>query len=126
MRRIGSSVLILLAFSLAATAFAAKKPKADEPYAIVGGTVFRASGLSLPGADVVIAPDPQPGQTAVKIAAPKAVSDARGEFAFRVPVTAMRYRVTAKMKGFEPQQKSVDIEGEARTDVTLILPPVSK
>jgi len=126
MRRTGSRLLILLAITLTATAFAEKKHKADEPYAVVGGTVFRESGLSLPGAEVVITPDPQPGQSPVKIAYPKAVSDGRGEFAFRVPVTAMRYIVRAKLKGFAPQEKSVDIEGEQRSDVTLILPAVSK
>ena len=126
MRRIGSSILLLLITGLAGTAFAGKKQKTAEPYAVVGGTVFRESGLSLPGAEVMIAPDPQPGQTPVKIAYPKAVSDNRGEFAFRVPVTAMRYVIKAKMKGFQPQEKTVDIEGEQRTDVTLVLPAVSK
>ena len=88
--------------------------------------MFRESGRALPGAEVMISPDPQTGQTPVKIRDSKAVSDNRGEFAFRVPVTAMRYTVKAKLKGFEPQQKSVDINGEQRTDVTLILPAVSK
>jgi hypothetical protein len=125
MRRIGNSGL-LLALVLAGTLHADKKQKAEEPYAVVGGTVFRESGLSLPGAEVVIVPDPQPGQTSVKLRDSKAVSDSRGEFAFRVPVTAMRYTVRAKLKGFETQQKSVDIEGEQRSDVTLILRAVSK
>lgn len=126
MRRIGSSVLVILALLAGGTSHAAKKKKAAEPYAVVGGTVFRESGLSLPAAEVSIAPDPQTGQTPVKIADPKTVSDNRGEFAFRVPVTAMRYTVKAKRKGFEPQQKSVDVEGEVRTDVTFILRQVSK
>ena len=126
MRRIGSSALLLLALTLTGNSYAGKKQKGSETYAVVGGTVFRESGLSLPGAEVAISPDPQPGQTAVKLRDSKAVSDSRGEFAFRVPVTAMRYTVKAKLKGFEPQQKSVDIEGEQRTDVTLILPVVSK
>ena len=124
MRRIGSSVLLVALLS--GVALADKKQKSVEAYAVVGGTVFRESGMSLPGAEIVISPDPQPGQTPVKIAYPKAVSDGRGEFAFRVPVTAMRYIVRAKLKGFEPQQKTVDIEGEQRSDVTLILPAVSK
>jgi Carboxypeptidase regulatory-like domain len=126
MRRIGSSALLLLTLTLTGISYAGKKQKGGETYAVVGGTVFRESGLSLPGAEVAISPDPQAGQTAVKLRDSKAVSDSRGEFAFRVPVTAMRYTVKAKLKGFEPQQKSVDIEGEQRTDVTLILPVVSK
>ena len=126
MRRIGSSALLLLALAFAGTSHAGKKQKGVETYAVVGGTVFRESGLSLPGAEVAISPDPQAGQTPVKLRDSKAVSDGRGEFAFRVPVTAMRYTVTAKLKGFGARQKSVDIEGEQRTDVTLILPAVSK
>jgi len=126
MRRIGSSALLLLALALAGTSYAGKKQKGDEPYAVVAGTVFRESGHALPGAEVVISPDPQAGQTPVKLRDTKSVSDSRGEFAFRVPVTAMRYTVKARLKGFEPQQKPVDIEGEQRADVTLILPAVSK
>ena len=129
-RRIGSSaaLLVLAAFSLPPV-WSAKKHgerKDAEPYAIVGGTVFRESGFSLPGAEVTVVPDPQPGQTPVKLRNPKAASDGRGEFAFRVPTSPMRYTVKAQAKGFQPQQKSVDVEGEVRTEVTLTLPPESK
>ena len=128
MRRIGSSVAAALAIAAALTGacHAEKNHQSAGVYAVVGGTVFRESGYALPGAEVMIVPDPQPGQERVKIHEPKAISDHRGEFAFRVPLTAMRYTVKAHLKGFEPQQKSVDIEGEQRVDVTLILPAVSK
>jgi hypothetical protein len=125
-RRIGSSVAVILAIALGSVAYAEKKHKGAEPYAVVGGTVFRESGFALPGAEVVIVPDPQPGQENFKIHDPKAISDGRGEFAFRVPVRPMRYVVKAHLKGFVAQQKSVDVEGEQRADVTLILPAVSK
>ena len=126
MRRIGSNLLLVLVLALACSAYADKKRKGEEPYGVLAGTVFLESGRALAGAEVTIAPDPQPGQTAVKIRDNKAVSDHRGEFAFRVPVSAMRYTVRAQLKGFQPQQKSVDMEGEVHTDVTLILPAVSK
>jgi hypothetical protein len=129
MRRIGSSAILCLLLCLPWTAHADKKPKEKagaQPYAVLGGTVFRESGLAFPGADVMIAPDPQPGQVPVKIQYPRAISDNRGEFSFRVPPTAMRYTVSAKAKGFEARQKSADIEGEVRIDVTLVLPAVSK
>jgi hypothetical protein len=127
MKRTGSSVCLCLLFSLPWAAHADKKPKAATgPYAVLGGTVFRESGYALPGADVMIVPDPQPGQVPVKIQYPRAISDNRGEFAFRVPATAMRYTVSAKAKGFDARQKSADIEGEVRIDVTLVLPAVSK
>ena len=129
-RRIGSSaaLLVLAAFSLS-TLSAAKKHgerKDAEPYAIVGGTIFRESGFSLPGAEVTIVPDPQPGQSPVKLRNTKALSDGRGEFAFRVPTSPMRYTIKAQAKGFQPQQKSIDVEGEVRTEVTLSLPAESK
>lgn len=131
MRRSGNSLFLVFAFALAASLCAAslyadKKPKNAGPYGVVGGTVFRESGYALRGAEVVLSPDRQPGQDPVKIRSPKAISDGRGEFAFRVPVSAMRYTVSAHLKGFEPRQKSVDIEGEQRVDVTLVLPAVSK
>jgi hypothetical protein len=129
MRRIGSSALLGLLLCLPWTAHADKKHKekaAAEPYAVLGGTVFRENGYALPGADVAISPDPQPGQTPVKIQYPRAMSDSRGEFAFRVPASAMRYTVKASAKGYEPMKKSADIDGEVRIDVTLILPTVSK
>ena len=127
MRRIGSSLLwLLLLLPAGAHADKKKEKSPPRPYAVLGGTVFRESGYSLAGADVAIVPDPQPGQTPVKIQNPKAVSDNRGEFAFRVPATAMRYVVSAKAKGFESRQKTADVEGEVRIDVTLILPEVSK
>lgn len=129
MRKIGSSALLCLLLALPWMAHADKKLKekaSAQPYAVLGGTVFRESGLALPGADVMIVPDPQPGQVPVKIQYPRAISDNRGEFAFRVPTTAMRYTVSAKAKGYEARQKPADIEGEVRIDVTLVLPAVSK
>ncbi len=129
MRRIGSNVLLCVLLCLPSAAYADKKHKekaAAEPYAVLGGTVFRENGFALPGADVSISPDPQPGQTPVKIQYPRAISDSRGEFAFRVPASAMRYTVKASAKGFEPVQKPADIEGEVRIDVTLVLSAVSK
>jgi len=126
MRRIGSSLLLLLVFAVPGAGGGSKKHRETEPYGLVAGTVFRDNGYALPGAKVVISPDPQSGQTPVRIQYPRAISDTRGEFAFRVPTSAMRYTVKAEMKGFEPEQKSVDIEGEVRMDVSLILQSASK
>jgi hypothetical protein len=126
MRRIGNSLLLLLVVAVPCATSGSKKHQDAEPYGLVAGTVFRNTGYALPGAKVAISADPQTGQTPVKIQYPRAISDARGEFAFRVPISAMRYTVRAEMKGFEPQQKSVDMEGEIRMDVSLILQPSSK
>jgi hypothetical protein len=100
------------------------KQKEAPSFAIVAGTVFRESGLSLAGAEVTLMP--QGGDDGGKPAkAQRQSSDARGEFAFRVPAEHARYQVTASAKGFQKQEKSVEIQGEERTDVTLVLPQSS-
>jgi hypothetical protein len=115
--RTGSSLVALLVL-LAPVALAGKKRQAPE--AVVAGTVFREDGFSLPGAQVELslAPGSQAGHKSKKM---KAVSDARGEFAFRVPTDDLEYSLTATAPGFRPQQKSVRVSGEVRVDVFFSL-----
>jgi Carboxypeptidase regulatory-like domain len=101
----------------------AKKPQA--PYALVAGTVFREDGRSLPGAEVELAPAPSP-QSPHKSKKMKAVSDARGEFAFRVPTADLDYSLTAKAPGYQPREKTVKVSGEVRVDVFFRLEAASK
>lgn len=97
-----------------------KQKKQPPPFAIVGGTVFRESGFVFPRVHVTLAPEPEnSGQPVPRTQ--NAVTDSRGEFAFRVPVAPMRYRVVASAKGFETQEKQVSVQGEERSEVTLIL-----
>jgi hypothetical protein len=102
-------------------AIASQKPKKQSaPFAIIGGTVFRESGFVFPGVRVILTPAPEDSGRQVP-RTQNAVTDARGEFAFRVPATAMRYRVLASAKGFETQEKQVSVQGEERSEVTLTL-----
>lgn len=90
----------------------------------MGGTVFRESGLALPGAEVTLAADAEnAGQKKGK--PQKQITDARGEFAFRVPSEPRRYTVTATAKHFQSREKTIAIQGYERTDVTLTLPESS-
>ena len=74
--------------------------------------------------DVTLTPE---GADASKRLRPqRQTTDARGEFAFRVPAEPGRYRVTASAKRFQMQEKTVEIRGEERTDVTLTLAESSK
>ena len=123
MRRIGSSILLLAA--VVNGALAAEKRKV-EPYGLVAGTVFREPGFALAGAAVTVVPNPEQGQAPVKIKKLQAFSDARGEFAFRVPPVPMRYTVHVTAKGYQAQEKSVSIAGEERTEATFELHPESK
>jgi hypothetical protein len=123
-KRTGISLLLLAtAFLLPAEA---DKKKALEPYALLEGTVFRETGFSLPNAEIVVIPDPPPGTPPAKIKKMQAVSDAHGEFAFRLPTASMRYTVKVSAKGYRSEEKSVTVQGEDRVDVNFQLHEDSK
>ena len=101
-----------------------KDKKASEPYAVVAGTTFRPPGFALPGAKVRIAPESS-SSGSVKLKAAEAQTDARGEFAVRVPVVPMKWTVHVQANGYEAQAKTVSIEGEQRVDLSFQLQPAS-
>lgn len=119
---------LLTALSLATPIWAKKKKKKnkkgrqDPNLGLLTGTVFQASGLSLPGAKV----------TATSTLDPKVefeiFSDGRGEFTFRAPAgvepgSAQRYKVRAEAKGFQAAEKEADVYLGQRTNINLILSP---
>jgi hypothetical protein len=122
--RIACLTVACLIFS-AVPAAAEKKPKkgsdASAPYSVIAGTVFRPPGFALPGAEVEITPE-----TEGKPKKLKTVSDARGEFAVRLPSVPMKYKVDVKCNGYQSQQKMVEIEGEQHKDLTFQLEPAAK
>lgn len=130
-KRIGTNAVYGLGLAAAVLACilpvqAAKKKNAPGTYALVAGTVFSANGYALPDADVALTPDPSPDSAPLKLKKLQAVSNSRGEFAFRVPLGAMRYILSASAKGYRPGQKPVLLQGEDRLDVALQLDPESK
>jgi hypothetical protein len=127
-RRTGNSRRCALALALLVAATPlwggpGKQKKRSADYALVAGTVFRESGLSLPGAEVEIVAAAPAG---FKFRKQQAVSDARGEFAFRVPAAEMKYRVSAKARGYSAQEQEVSVTGFERVDVFFRLEPASK
>lgn len=139
-RRDIAAILVGLVAGGIAAASASPDQKPDpNAFSIVGGTVFRDNGLSLPGAEVTLEPvaaDPaQPAATAVatkaksksKLKPLQAISSPRGEFTFRVPPVAAKYRVSAKARGFRGDSKVVEISGGGeRVEATFSLSPESK
>jgi hypothetical protein len=95
--------------------------RATEPHAVVAGTVFLESGLSLQGAEVTLMLHDSPKGKKLQ-----ATSDARGEFAFRVPPSPAAYVVRASLKGFQTAEKDVSVSGEERVDINLVLEKASK
>jgi Carboxypeptidase regulatory-like domain len=125
-KRTGISLILVLAPLLPLAAAAAKKKPPPQTYAVVSGSVFQENGYALPGANVTLSPEPQPGSSAEKTKKMEAVSSPRGEFAFRVPAGPMHYNVTVEAKGYQSLRKSVSIEGEERVEVTFQLERESK
>ncbi|MEP7352272.1 MAG: carboxypeptidase-like regulatory domain-containing protein [Acidobacteriota bacterium] len=111
------ALLLLLPFG----AGAQTKRKQPEPYALVAGTVFQESGRSRPGAKVVLTRKGQP-----KKKLHEQLTDARGEFAFRVPAEPSIYVITATLKGFTPTEVDVEIQGQEQIHKSIILSRASK
>lgn len=122
--RTGSSFLAALLLLTGAGAGHGKDKKASVPYAIIAGTTFRPPGFALPGAKSRIAPESSSsGRTKLKSA--EVQTDARGEFALRVPVVPMKWTVHVQANGYESQAKSVSIDGEQRVDLSFQLQPAA-
>ena len=123
-KRSGTSFVLILA-AIVPLCGAAKK-KAPEAYGMVVGTIFRDPGYALPGADVSLTPNPESDGLPVKVKKMQSVSDARGEFVFRVPAATMRYTLKVAARGYAGEEKSVTVHGEERVDVTFSLHEESK
>ena len=93
---------------------------AQTNFCLVKGTVFSPEGRPVPGAKVVIVcVDIQPKQQ--KESLKQAVSDRLGEFAFRMNVGPAKFRVTVAAPGFAKQEKDIEVAGDERTDISVIL-----
>ena len=118
-RVLAGSALLCVLLPLA-PAGADQPKRAQEVYGLVAGTVFQESGYLLRGAEVTVKPDAE-SKPPVKLSTATAFSDARGEFAVRVPAVAMRYIVRVRAPGFQTQEKTVSIAGEERVDLFFSL-----
>lgn len=99
---------------------AAVSASAEEAYALIAGSVFRPNGASMPSVEVSLTaePDEQKGK---KPKAQKQTSNFRGEFTFRVPAKPMRYTLSVRSSGYKPLTKTVQVAGDERQDVSLML-----
>ena len=125
-KRIGTKLAFWFAALLPLAAQAGDHKVKTESYALVAGTVFQESGYALPNALITLTPDPPADGSTAKMKKQQAISDARGEFVFRVPPVPMHFTVKAAAKGFRSQEQPALIEGETRVDVTFQLQPESK
>ncbi len=127
--RTGSKIAGLIVALMSAMAAGGVLVAQNTAHALVAGTVFRENGFSLAGATVTLIAKntgTDTGKDAARRKTLKSLSDARGEFTFRVSPAPGTYLVKATMKGFQPAEKEATVGGEERVDVTLILTPESK
>jgi hypothetical protein len=128
--RIGSSlaVLAIAALLCAPAAAGAKKEKSKATpaaFALIAGTVYRPPGFALPDVEVKVVPESSEAEN-VKLKKAEAITDARGEFAVRVPPVPAKWRVDVKVVGYRPEQRSVSVTGEQRVDLSIVLEPAGQ
>lgn len=107
---------------------AGKERKLDRPvrlkpvelYAVIRGAVFNDQGFLLPGARVVLQRVPFQAEPIESLTMDQ-MTNASGEFAFRLPAVHARYRLTASAKGFKPGSTTVDVGGAERHPVNIRL-----
>ena len=115
--------LVFLVSGASAVSWAGDK-HADP--AIIAGTVFREPGFALPGAEITLSVKSAPQGTKIP-KSQKAVSDRRGEFAFRLPPVKAQYLVTVRASGCVSQEKAVEFSGgPERADVYFELKAETK
>ena len=100
-----------------------KRAEAAEPTAVIAGTVFRAEGFALSGAEITVnaLQTADSGSNSNHLKNLKTTANGRGEFAVRVPAVPAKYRIDVKLRGFESQTKDVSIEGEQRKELNFLL-----
>lgn len=91
--------------------------------AFIRGSVFTEGGRSIPGVRVELAKIVDENSTQ-KI--DYRMTGETGEFVFRLPPEAAKYRLTMKADGFESASKDVEVEGAAVYRVAFTAKPVPK
>ena len=100
--------------------FIAVSLSAQKNFSLIKGTVFTSDGHPLPGAKITITrTDAEPKQQ--KKSRKEGSSDLQGEFAFRMEVGPAKFHVTVEAPGFPKQEKDVEVGGDERADISVIL-----
>ncbi len=102
---------------LAGLPLCAQHKKKQQPGAVIFGTVFRESGLSLPGANVLVYNEASPKKKY------RAVTNYRGEYRVRVPAGEASYVVSGSARKFEKAQRTLKIYDMEQATANLILKP---
>jgi hypothetical protein len=100
--------------------FVAGSLLAQTNFSLIKGTVFTSGGHPVLGAKVtIVRTDIEPKQQ--KKSRKETMSDQQGEFAFRMNVGPAKFHLTVETPGFPKQEKDVEVGGDERTDISVIL-----
>ena len=100
--------------------FAANFLFAQTNFSLIKGTVFTSDGRPVPGAKIaIVRADLEPKQQ--KKSLKHAISDRLGEFAFRMDVGPAKFHLTAEAQGFAKQEKDIEVAGDERADISVVL-----
>ena len=114
--------IVMSALSITAIAArkdqAAKKPSAPA-YALIFGNVFDPGDRLFAGAEVKIRRENE------RRPRWETRSDARGEFAVRLPAGPGRYVLTLRAKGYADELKTFAVENDERIDLSFRLRPAT-
>jgi hypothetical protein len=94
------------------------KEKEPDSFALLAGSCFNSDGFSLPGASIRVemqTNQEKPGKTKKW----QTVSDARGEFALRLPAGRHIFLIKASREGFVPLETTVSFVQDERQDIIL-------
>jgi len=93
---------------------------AQTPYSLVKGSVFAPDGRAFGGAKVTaIRIDVDAKQQ--KKTKRESFSDRFGEFAFRLDTGPAKYRLTIEAKGYTKHEREVEVSGDERQDISIVL-----
>jgi hypothetical protein len=118
--KIKSAILAALLTASWSGNLPAQANKQKSETAVIAGTVFRDPGFAQQGASVILAFKSSPTKKLQE-----RISDARGEFSFRIPPGPQTYVVSATLKGFQTARQEFEIQGLEQINATLLLVPES-
>lgn len=98
-------------------------PVDEGSIAFIRGSVFTEGGRSVPGVRVELARIVDEDSTQ---RIDFRITGETGEFVFRLPPDAARYRLTLKAEGLEPASKDVEVDSAAVYRVAFTAKPVPK
>jgi hypothetical protein len=96
-----------------------------ESYALLMGMCFDEKGFGAQGVTITVQLQVPPN-TKSKVKKWLATTDARGEFAFRLPAGKNQFWVRATRKGYRPLEKLVNFTGDERQDVLFNMEILSR